>query len=223
MNKKSVFWSVRSVSAVLLVIGALTSFSASANLLTAGDFESVATLDGFWASSTDVWGAENGQVTGAVGSVSPTGSQMLRMNHAGGGSVSQAHQMVAGPFTAGSTVTFEMDVNTSGAGVGAQLYIEGRDTISSGIVGLFLTSPTFLLDADASTWQTITLTGVLAANYNILAAEIRFVHNSALSTFSGFADNAVLTVEGIAVPAPAVMWLFGVGLIGLGIFRRKLG
>ena len=213
---------VRLATTVLGVCGALVSFNASANILTNGDFEAGTSVDLFWASTTDLWGAENASITGTTGGVTTFGSQMLQVNHAGGGSVSQVHQIVSGPFTIGSMVSFDVDLNSNGAGLLAQLYIEGRSTINSGITGLLLSSA-FALDSDASTWQNLAMSFELTDDYNMLAAEIRFVHNGALSANPGFADNAVLTVTPPApVPAPATIVLFALGLFGLAARRRAV-
>ena len=54
-----------------------------------------------------------------------------------------------------------------------------------------------------TTWETFTVTHILASEHNVLAAEILFRHNTALALGAGFADNAVLTavvpVESLAI------------------------
>ncbi len=211
-----------SISTAIVLMSSLASFNAQANLLTAGDFEGISSIDTFWASSTDVWGAENSVLTGATGGVTPFGTQMLQINHAGGGSVSQVHQMVAGPFVTGTTVTFDVQLNSIGTGVAAQLMIAGRNSISTGDLNLVLSS-TFILDSSVSTWQSFSLTSVLTADFNFLSAEIRYLHSTLGGGNVGFADNAVLTaVAPATVPAPPTVLLLGSGLLGLvSAARRK--
>ncbi len=70
---------LRKFSCLIALLGSLTAINATAqtNLLTAGDFEDISSIDIFWASDTDLWGAENASLTGATGGVTPLGSQML--------------------------------------------------------------------------------------------------------------------------------------------------
>ena len=76
-----------------------------------------------------MWGAENAGLTGAVSGATPFDSQMVQINHAGGGSVSQVHQMVEGPFEVGTAVTFEIELNALGAGISAYISISRREMV----------------------------------------------------------------------------------------------
>ena len=160
-------------SAIVLLISLifLTAFNAEANLLTAGDFEGISTIDAYWASSADVWGAENAALTGTVNGVTPFDSQMLQINHAGGGSVSQAHQIVAGSFTTGTTLSFDVQVNAFEnllyPGLAAQLYLTGGNGFPGTAVGLVLGSA-LTLDSDVSTWESLSVSHILTTNYDHL-------------------------------------------------------
>lgn len=188
---------------ILVVLTSLTAINANAqpNLLTAGDFEGLTSLDIFWASDTGLWGAENAGLTGATGGVTPFGSQMLQVNHAGGGSVSQVHQMVEGPFITGTEVTFEAELNVSSShtGVSAFISISRRECKACPDLDR-ISSTELVLDSDANTWQTFSVTHILSSEYNFVSAEILFRHNAALAASPGFADNAVLTA--VAPPPP---------------------
>ncbi len=218
--KKYAFSFVRNILSVI-VLSLFTVFNAQANLLTAGDFEGISTLDGYWASSAGIWGAENAVLTGATNGITPFDGQMLQINHAGGGSVSQAHQIVAGSFTAGSTVSFDVQLNAFSAGKVAQLFFGGRNSIGTADVDLVFSS-ILTLDSDSSTWETLSVTGVLASDFDFLSAEIRFFHNTSLAGGAGYADNAVLTATSLPVPAPETIWILAPAMFSLvGFARRK--
>jgi len=48
-----------------------------------------------------------------------------------------------------------------------------------------------------------------------------YLRKSIDDTSSHFYDHLKSCVNPAAVPAPAALWLFGIGMIGLGFARRK--
>jgi len=87
-------------SLYLLALSSLLAVGANAqpNRLTAGDFEGINSVTTYWPATTGVWGAESSVLSGAGNGITPFGSQMLQLNHAGGGTAAQTSQIVAGPF-----------------------------------------------------------------------------------------------------------------------------
>jgi len=91
------------------------------------------------------------------------------------------------------------------------------------------------------TWQSVVLTGLTASDFSAGGSNPDFSaagdmlyfgfwrSNSNSSTTTGYTtvsgiDNWSFTIHGrppAAVPAPAAIWLFGTGLIGLFVMRRK--
>lgn len=206
--------------AFLLACGAAT---ANANLLTNGDFET--NTFGTLIAPVGVWGGEaNSQLTGATNGVTPFGSQMLEIGDAIGGSAAQVAQAVSGSFTAGSTVTFQMEVNSNNPYAGPYsndvLLNLSFDGWGAGAVDTSLT-----LDNDASTWQTLTLTHVLTADVSTIYAQVLVWMTSGpggsryidIPGNFVYADNAVLTVT--PVPTPLSLLLLAAGLLGLRLRR----
>lgn len=184
-----------------LMLGSLTAVSANAqtNLLQAGDFEGISSLDGYWPTTTGVWGVEGSiELSGATSGVTPaSGTQMLQAWKTGGGS-SQTMQIVAGPFISDSTATFSVKVNSDGSGVGGVISIIGLNAAGSQITRL--DSPGFTVDSDSGTWETVTFSTVLDSDWNSIAVEIVYWTGTLggspyykAGPF-GFSDDAVLTV-----------------------------
>lgn len=208
----------------LLAVSALSALAVSTqslaqpNLLVAGNFEGISNpLDGFGRqTAAGVWGSESGSVSGAANGITPFGSQMLQINHAGGGSSAQTNQIVAGPFKAGSVVTFSVKFNTwrvpdglssMQVGVSFQSAVLDADPNTDNRSGVSISSPLVTLDANTSTWQTVTVTSTLASDTPYLSAELFIKMNSngaALGTPLAYADDAVLTV---VPPTPAIHWV----------------
>lgn len=208
------------LSSAIVLLVSLTAFNAEANLLTDGDFES-GTLGIHGTAVADQWLVEaNGAlVTGVTNGVTPFGSRMLEIGDAIGGSVAQAQQQVLGSFVAGTTVSFDVELNAFGTGVAGNIFVSGLSGLSVGL-GTPFTSPNFTLDNDVSSWESFNINGLLGSDVSGLLVEIR-VFNTTLEVGgrTGYADNAVLTATA-PIPEPVSMILFGSGLIGLGAWRR---
>ncbi|HLP26408.1 MAG TPA: hypothetical protein VK477_12070, partial [Acidobacteriota bacterium] len=180
-----------------LALGSLVAVTAHAqtNLLHAGGFEGITSLTSYSPAMAGVWGAESSALTGAANGVTPFGSQMLQLNHAGGGSAAQSNQIVAGPFMAGSVVTFTAKFNTWLSGQSVALVIQTNTGIP--LSGTRTGSTTVALDTDTSTWQTVTVTVTLPSDTNYLSAEIVLWQNSNGALYGqprAYVDDAVLTV-----------------------------
>ncbi len=170
------------------------------NLLAQGDFESTTGIDVYWAPGTNIWGGESATVAGAVNGIVPFGNQMLQVNHAGGGSNSQVHQMLEGPFVAGTEVTFEVKMNTVQAGVEVSVDIEMRSALNA--PGERISSDKIILDTDPNTWETVSVTTTLGSDVNILAPEIIVFHSfpGGFGSLGAYVDGAVLTAAAPGVP-----------------------
>ena len=203
----------------LAIFGFFAASSTEANLLTSGDFEPPTTLGSFLTPTADVWGAESATLSGATGGVSPIGTQMLNITSTGG-VTSQVGQQMIGPFTAGTTFTFEALFNASAGGstLGGLLFI-GRDSLTGpDISSTLFSTGSLALDADPNTWEMRTITGTLSVDIAVIETQLYF-RNDSLGSASGFVDSANLTT----VPLPGTIWFFGSGLFGLiGMARRKV-
>ncbi len=198
------------VLSLLLAVGA----NAQSNLLVAGDFESINSLTTYWPATTGVWGTESSVLSGAGNGVTPFGSQMLRLNHAGGGTQSQTAQIVEGPFPAGSVVTLTAKFNTWLTGQNVRLDIQTNAGLA--LTGTRYSSPTLALDSDASTWQTVTATTTLTGNVNYISAEIFLSQNSNGALYGqarAYVDEVVLTVVS-PLPTQTLTILGGSGNVG---------
>ena len=198
------------VLSLLLAVGA----NAQSNLLVAGDFESINSLTTYWPATTGVWGTESSVLSGAGNGVTPFGSQMLQLNHAGGGTQSQTAQIVEGPFPAGSVVTLTAKFNTWLTGQNVHLDIQTNAGLA--LTGSRYSSPTLALDSDASTWQTVTATTTLTSNVNYISAEILLSQNSNGALYGqprAYVDEVVLTVVS-PLPTQTLTILGGSGNVG---------
>lgn len=203
-------------SICVLVLSSLLAVGANAqsNLLAAGDFEAGTSLTTYWPTTTGVWGTESAALSGAANGITPFGSQMLQINHAGGGSASQTAQIIQGPFVAGSVVTFTAKLNTWRTGQSVILDILPQPTGVT-VNGPRVSSPTVSLDFNTSTWQTVTSTTTLTTNTNYIAVEIRYSQVSGGLPFGtplAYADDAVLTV--VPPPTQTLTILGGSGNVG---------
>jgi len=212
--------SVRKLSSAIVLLASLMASNAEANLLTAGDFES-GTLGTLGSPVANQWLQEiNATLTGPTNGVTPFGTQMLEIGDAIGGSVAQVRQQVVGSFVAGTTVSFNVLLNAFGTGVTATLFLAGKNSLTFEDDTETFLRTNFVLDNDVNTWQSVNVTGVLGANANGLAAEIRFFNSTLeLGGRTGYADNAVLTATA-PVPEPTSIILFGYGLLGLAAWGR---
>ncbi len=189
-------------SIYVLAVSSLLAVAANAqsNLLVAGDFEGITSLTTYSAATTGVWGTESSVLSGAGNGVTPFGSQMLELRHAGGGGAAQTNQIVYGPFKAGSVVTFSVKFNTwlaASAQTPQTVAVIIQTDTGLALTGTRYTSPTVALDTDTSTWQTATVTTTLTSDTNYLSAEIvLWMYSGALpyGTPLAYADDAVLTV-----------------------------
>lgn len=214
----------KACSLAIAALGLSCSFNANANLLNYGDFEPGVLTGAYIPTTAGVWGLEGSQyIVGPTAGVTPFDTQMLQMGYTGGGAA-QSTQIVSGSFSAGSTVTFEALFNGYGAGTLAGMSFVGRDSVTGADIGsTFFSVPSYTtLDDDRSTWESLSLTGVLDVDVNAIRVELFYATSSLSGGRLGFVDNASLTVTPAAVPVPAAAWLFGSGLLGLvGIARRK--
>jgi hypothetical protein len=209
--------------------------NAQPNLLVAGDFEGITNpLDGYGRQvSPGVWGSESGSVTGAANGITPFGSQMLQINHSGGGTSAQTNQIVKGPFKAGSVVTFSVRFNSwltassiapfpLQAAVSVGNAVMDSDPNTDNRSGPAVSSALVFLDTDTSTWQTATVTTTLTSDTDYLAAELYIKMNSGagLGTPLAYADDAVLTV---VPPTPGVNWVNWTGNVSEGGVTKYVG
>jgi len=217
----------RALPAVLaltaLAVSAPSLAQAQPNLLVAGDFEGISNpLDGYARqTSPGVWGTESGSVSGAANGITPLGSQMLQINHSGGGTAAQSNQIVKGPFKAGSVVTFSVKFNswlTSSsiapfplqAAVSVGNAVMDSNPLTDNRSGPAVASPLVSLDTDTSTWQTATVTTTLTSDTDYLAAElfVKMFSGGPTGTPLAYADDAVLTV---VPPTPGTNWVNWMG------------
>ncbi len=194
------------------------------NLLNNAGFESSTLGINLW-NTDGIWnGEQNGSIVSGTdnGITAAGGNGMFRMGDAGGGSAAQMAQWVPGNFLAGTTLTFDVLLNANNAN--AQTYI----TINSATTAV-MAQAGLLLDDIASTWQSSTVSTTLTSDVTGVYVQ---VWTPMTSGFGGgnyidipgnylYIDNAVLTATG--VPAPGAIALFGLGLLGMGAIRRKLG
>ncbi len=180
-----------------LAVGSMLTVAAHAqpNLLQAGNFEGTPSLVTYSPTTTGVWGTESAALSGAGNGITPIGSQMLQLNHAGGGSAAQTNQIVAGPFAAGSVVTFTAKFNTWLAGQSVALVIQTNTGVA--LTGTRSGSPNLALDTDPSTWETVTATITLPSDTNYISAEIVLWQSSNGALYGvprAYVDDASLTV-----------------------------
>jgi hypothetical protein len=216
MKKLLTSISVLAVSSLLTVAA-----KAQPNLLVAGDFEGISSLTTYWPATTGVWGTESSALSGAGNGITPFGSQMLLINHAGGGTASQTAQIVQGPFAAGSVVTFTAKFNTWLTGQSVRLDIMTNAGLA--LDGTRYSSPYVGLDSDTSTWQTVTATTTLTSATNYLAAEIILAQGSNGALYGqprAYADDAVLTV---VPPTPGTNWVNWTGSETTGGVTKYVG
>ena len=207
----------------LLALSTLVlSFSANAtNLLNNAGFETATSGFSLWATD-EIWNGElNGSITGATNGVTPaSGTGMFEIGDAGGGSAAQMAQWVYGDFTAGTTLTFDVDLNANNAGALSYITINSATTAAFAQVGL-------LLDDLASTWESLSVSHTLVSDVTGVYVQVWTPMTSGAGgsnyiDIAGnyiYVDNASLTATG--VPAPAALVLFGLGLAGLGVARRR--
>jgi hypothetical protein len=194
----------------LLAVGAKAqpNTSAPVNLLVAGDFEGITTADlkGYGAPTTGVWGTEAGAISGAANGITPfSGSQMLQIQHSGGGTQAQTNQVVYGPFKAGSVVTFSVRFNTWRTPDGYSSLVAHASIMTD--TGIALDGTRYMspdLPLTVNKWQTASVTVTLPSDTNYLSAEILVTMNSNGAYYGtplAYADDAVLTV------APHINWV----------------
>lgn len=165
-------------------------------------------VSGIWA----VENAANVMFSGAalVNPLSP--GRMLRMLN-DGLVVTQAGQAVQ--ITGGDNITLSANF-TAGAGVAnvtAGLILSFYQGNSSGL--LATTSATINLDS-APGWQQLSFSAQAPVSADWVVAQV-YYNNATLGNEAGYVDNANLA----AVPEPASIALFGVGLAGYLLFRRR--
>ena len=205
------------VAGSVLAVGA----NAQANRLVAGDFEGITSITSYWPATPGVWGAESSALRGAGNGITPFGSQMLQLNHAGGGTAAQTAQIAQGPFPAGSVVTLTAKFNTWLTGQNAKLDIMTNSGLA--LTGARFSSPATPLDSDLTTWQTVTATTTLAADTNYLAAEIIMAQGSNGALFGiplAYVDDVVLTV---VPPTPRTNWVNWTGSESSGGITKYVG
>ncbi len=204
-----------------------SSAQAAPNLLFDGDFDLNSPLTTFPAIlspfAAGQWAVENATNTTATAGVTPNSSpRMLQMSD-DGQVLTQAGQAV--PVNAGDYLTLSA-LFTTGTGV------------SGAIAGVFLDfyganfgpttgpeiSATLNLDANDTTWESLSISGFAPAGTQWVVAQVTYndasLQNSAgLPENVGFVDDASLT----AAPEPASMAILGVALAGLAGLRRRRG
>jgi hypothetical protein len=222
------------LSVAALLLGAST---VSANLLTDPGFEANALLPGVGVltnipGNAGVWGTENANIVGTTGGVSPAGGvKMLQMlddqiSYTQGwqavdvsGSAAQIDAGLMG-YTASALYNVDSSVPAALAGT-AVSFVD-----STGVWGNFTGpsgSASLVLDANPSTWQAITDSGMVPAGTRWLVIQVAYNDASLMGTAgiveAGFVDDAVLDIR--AVPEPATVALMGLVAVAVGWSRPR--
>jgi hypothetical protein len=206
---------------------AVSSAAASAqNLLVDPSFElnpldSYTTVLNNFPGYQGVWGVENSSITGAVGGVTPPdGINMLGMFD-DSLTITQAWQVTdvsANPFIPSGTASFTLgalfnveDIPAARASVFMQFF--SGPGLGFEIPGSQL-SATLTLDNNASTWETISVTGSIPAATTWMVSQVGY-WNSSMGGEPGYVDVADFRI----IPAPGSVALLGAG--GLLAMRRR--
>ena len=232
--------SVKITSILLALLGAGGSVQAtSVNLLGDPGFDlqplqSDITVLSDFAGQNGKWGTEVGTIVTGTSSdfVTPdSASSMLSMTNADGGVTTQTFQVIdlsqlslsayASAITAG-TATFDLHaLFTTG---------KGYSGASAAVVAMFYTAANYsshntpyqlsagkILDADANTWETVSLTGTIPANSTWMAVQVLYGDSSLATGQPGYVDSASLTIA----PEPSSYALLGLSAGALLVRRRR--
>jgi hypothetical protein len=216
-------------SVVVVLTAAFISPPAWANLLNDPGFEvnplttALNVLNNF-TTYQGQWGPEAATITGVDGGVTPAqGVKMLRMVNTG--SYTQAFQVTnvtsyaalidSGGATVNLGALFNVDkiIPAALGGISVSFFTASNYGSLTGFI-----SGNFILDNNANTWQTISVTGTIPVGTRWLLSQAFFQDATLLGLdgnyYPGYVDAADMTV----VPEPATLGLLAMGILAL---RRK--
>ena len=219
----------------ILIAAALIASATAANatnIITNGDFET-GTLAG-WTNAGDGYGYNAFYEVVNNGGATPISGHTKPVNANGGGYFAISDQNSAGneiliqSFTiagASQTLSFDWyDNNTTSFTNDGALNYNTSQTMRVDILGSGAGATdtgtgvvqNLLLNQTSSGWTTSLFNLNLAAG----TYQLRFASNECCSFQEFGIDNVVLN-DATAVPEPAMLGLFGLGAIGLGLSRRR--
>jgi hypothetical protein len=211
----------------MLLAVAVSSPAFAVNILTDPGFESnpldtAGNVLGNFPTYQNIWGVEMASITGTDGGVTPfQGSNMLKMTD-DGLTTTQGFQVVdvsaySGLITSGATVNFtamfDGDQNLSApvAAVYVAFFTGNTYGTLTSQIGSGLT-----LDGNASTWEPISVSGVIPVGTTWIMAQVAYSDaslNGQGAKWGGYVDAADLSIR--AVPEPGTMALCLSGMVGL--------
>lgn len=207
---------------------ALAALPASANLLANPGFETSTIIPYSTLLAgpivTGIWGHENSAIVGAMPPIMPFQTQMLQMSNAGG-AATQAGQFiaVAGNTSMTFSALFNADLPAALANISVTFF-SGNTYASqmapfTGLIGAGLA-----LDAVASTWQPLSVTGAVPGAAQYALAQVWYSNASLIDRNGTLGMGYVDETFAAAVPEPQTYALMALGVAVLGFkLRRRSG